>query len=93
MSKPEEIYRPVVNEDESQLLRTCMACLGSYYIKRIWKEFDLQNQLLRMTTNFKGLAPIVQLIKQQMYISEGGPLHPWKNRGDTPNVQKTFTPQ
>ena len=63
MSKQEEIFRPLIISDQSLLLDTCVACLGSHYIRRIWEESDLQNKLLSMSTDFKTLSPTIELIK------------------------------
>jgi hypothetical protein len=68
MQGPNDIFKPYIIEDETQLMRGCLACLGTHYIKRIWAETELQNYLLRATTNYKGIAPVIQLIKQQKYF-------------------------
>jgi len=41
MYKPEEMYKPVIIDDQTLLAKGCLACLGTHFIKRIWEDTDL----------------------------------------------------
>jgi hypothetical protein len=64
MNGPMQLYKPLIIEDQNLLAKGCLACLGIHFIKRIWEETNLQNYLLKASTNYQGLVPLIQLIKQ-----------------------------